>query len=121
MREDVPASLVEPLPVGLRASAVAWWDSLTPEQRGELTELSTTQQHETATLLEEGDGEGVGAEEEWAVDLYEFLVSHDIRPVVPFFLDHGLPVFGVPLLSPLWPPYPVEARFRPWRPDPRWP
>lgn len=47
-------------------------------------------------------------------DRYEYLVNHEHCPIGETLGCPGYILPGVSLLAPLWPPYPVEVRYRPW-------
>lgn len=47
-------------------------------------------------------------------DLYEFLVNHEHKPLGITMGSHTIPLPGIALLSPLWPPYPSEVRYPEW-------
>lgn len=48
------------------------------------------------------------------IERYEYLVNHEHRPLGMTMSNRTIPLPGIALLSPLWPPYPIDVRYRAW-------
>lgn len=111
---EIPASLLDELSPSDRPIVHAWWVSLLDSDRTELTSLMEDKGVMPTfplALEDERESEYLDAYD----DLYEYWANHELKTThVSFFGPREIYFRGIALLSPLWPPYPNEVRYRPW-------
>lgn len=113
MTSDIPSDLIAQLDDSYLSIVEDWWDSLAEHDRKTLVQFSSP--------FFPSEVVGFSAEPETPPDdtpddYLEFLMNHEFKGQGPFMSDAPGQelVLAVPLLSPLWPPYPEATRFQRW-------
>lgn len=92
----------------------AWWQALTDVQRSEVLDV-LIERESLPTFSIELEDERLSDYLDEDQDRYDYLVNHEFRATGLMMFDSSVPLPGIALLAPLWPPYSVADRYQSWR------
>jgi len=110
---NVPGELLDSVQTSDWRMVDAWWSSLSEQHQDEVWALLDEEEF-LPTIPWEPEDEAPAEFLDEDMDRYEYMIAHEIRPLGITMHNRTVVLPGVALLSPLWPPYPAEVRYRAW-------